>query len=164
MDKKTVLCILSTKNSENQNIDGKTEIVTFAGRQASHTIAPADTKSAKMLQSELPFLNPRLIGLHKSAGCGDRLGLATPGHIRAIRLSDMAPILAQQSIRENTRTKRSPTQVLDDAMWGTFQEGWRNGYGADADHLKTTEQIDLFASAGFTQFTIDSCDYIDNGQ
>ncbi len=100
--------------------------------------------------------------MHKSAGCGDRLGLATPGHIRAVRLSDMSPILAQQSIRENSRTKRSPTQVLDDAMWGTFQEGWRNGYGADADHLKTTEQIDLFASAGFTQFTINSCDYIDN--
>ncbi len=60
MDKKKILCILSTKDSVNQELDGKTEIVTFAGRQAFHTIAPADTQSAKMLRSELLFLNSQV--------------------------------------------------------------------------------------------------------
>jgi hypothetical protein len=50
---------------------------------------------------------------------------------------------------------------MDDAMWGVFQEGWREGYGADADHLKTTADIDAFAAAGYTFFTIDPGDHVD---
>jgi hypothetical protein len=32
---------------------------------------------------------------------------------------------------------------MDDAHEGVFQEGWREGFGADADHLKTTADIDV---------------------
>jgi hypothetical protein len=101
--------------------------------------------------------------LTKSAGCGDRLGLATPGHIHAIRKTRIMPIFAQQSVRENERTGRTPQQVMDDAMWGVFQEGWRGGFGADADHLKTTHEIDDFAAAGYTFFTIDPGEFVDAG-
>jgi hypothetical protein len=47
-------------------------------------------------------------------------------------------------------------------MWGVFQEGWRDGFGADADHLKTTADIDTFVDAGYTFFTIDPGDHVDN--
>ena len=70
-------------------------------------------------------------------------------------------IFAQQSIREMTRTSRSPDDVMDDATWGIFQEGWRAGVGADADHLKTTADIDLCAAAGYTFFTIDPGAHVD---
>ncbi len=118
--------------------------------------------NAAALRAALSHLQPRTLGLRKSAGCGDRLGLATPGHIRAIRHSTMAPILAQQSIRENTRTGRTPQEVMDDALWGVFQEGWREGFGADADHLKNTGDIDSCAAAGFTFYTIDPGEHVDN--
>jgi hypothetical protein len=74
----------------------------------------------------------------------------------------MAPIFAQQSMRENARTGRTPQQVMDDAMWGVFQEGFRSGFGADADHLKTTDDIDLCLAAGYTFFTVDPGAYVDN--
>ena len=70
-------------------------------------------------------------------------------------------IFAQQSIREMTRTGRSPDDVMDDATWGVFQEGWRAGVGADADHLKTTADIDLCVAAGYTFFTIDPGAHVD---
>ncbi len=94
---------------------------------------------------------------------GDRLGLATPGHVQAVRAvgGAIAPIFAQQSIREMARTGRTPQQVMDDATWGTFQEGWQEGVGADADHLKTTADIDACAAAGFTFFTIDPGEHVD---
>ena len=77
---------------------------------------------------------------------GDRIGLATPGHVHAVRaVSGIAPIFAQQSIREMARTGRTPQQVMDDATWGIFQEGWSEGVGADADHLKIL-QISTSAS------------------
>src|SRR5215510_6955746 len=128
----------------------------------SLTLCETTPENAAALRSVFSFLVPRPLGLKKSAGCGDRLGLATPGHIRAVRRSSMAPILAQQSIRENTRTGRTPQQVMDDAMWGVFQEGWRDGFGADADHLKNTADIDSCAAAGFTLYTINPSEHVDN--
>jgi tagaturonate epimerase len=141
---------------------GQAKPVSVDGTERTLTVGSADTENAAALRSMLPFLIPRTLGLQKSAGCGDRLGLATPGHIRAIRHSDMAPIFAQQSMRENARTGRTPQQVMDEALWGVFQEGWRDGFGADADHLKTKADIDLCAAAGYTFYTIDPGDHVDN--
>ena len=88
------------------------------------------------------FQAPSLLGLETSLGLGDRLGLATPGHIRAVRGTCLGPILAQQSIREMERTNRTPDDVMDDATWGVLQEGWREGFGSDADHLDSHEPSD----------------------
>ncbi|PKO13548.1 MAG: hypothetical protein CVU39_18670 [Chloroflexi bacterium HGW-Chloroflexi-10] len=128
------------------------------------TVCSLHHNNADSLRKNLPWLQPRLLGLSTSAGMGDRLGLATPGHVRATQKTGgkIAPIFAQQSIREMGRTNRTPYQVMDDATWGTFQENWKNGVGADADHLKTTADIDLCQAAGFTFFTIDPGDHVNN--
>lgn len=113
------------------------------------------------LESEAPDAPRRT-----SFGFGDRLGLATPGHIQALRsvssLSVIAPIFAQQSVRENSRTGRTPQQVMDDATWGVFQEGWQLPWGADADHLKQPGDLPPFIAAGYTFFTIDPGEYVDS--
>lgn len=123
---------------------------------------PLSPANAAQLRRRLPWLTPQPLGLRPSFGLGDRLALATPGHIRAIRGSGIAPIFAQQSVRENARTKRTPQQVLDDALWGIFQEGWRDDWGADADHLKTVDDITPFVTAGYTFFTVDPGEYVDH--
>jgi hypothetical protein len=140
------------------------EVTGFAGeRQGDWLLCPLSPANAAALRERLPWLKPQPLGLAKSAGCGDRLGLATPGHIRAVRaVGGIAPILAQQSMRENARTGRSPQQVMDDAMWGVFEEGWQEPWGADADHLKTTADVDLCLAAGYTFFTVDPGDHVDN--
>jgi tagaturonate epimerase len=115
-----------------------------------------DHANALALRARLPFTAPRSLGIRKSAGLGDRLGIATPGHIRALRqVSGIAPILAQQSVREMQRAGRTPADVLDDATWGVFQEGFRRGFGADADHLQKIQDLDVTVKAGFTMFTVD---------
>ena len=132
-------------------------------RRGNITLCRLTAANAAALRQKFPWLRPQLLGLQTSVGCGDRLGLATPGHVRAVRkVTGIAPIFAQQSMRENARTGRTPQQVMDDAMWGVFQEGWRQPWGADADHLKTTEDIDLCVGAGYTFFTIDPGDHVDN--
>jgi hypothetical protein len=135
-------------------------------RQGNQTllICPLSPKNAAALRAQLPWLQPCMLGLRTSAGLGDRLGLATPGHVRAVRAAGgkIAPIFAQQSIREMTRTGRTPQQVMDDAIWGIFAEGWQEDFGADADHLKTPEDIDACLAAGFTFFTIDPGAHVNN--
>ncbi len=141
-------------------IGDRTSFVGKQGDTALYLLTPAN---AATLRGRLPWLRPQPLGLARSAGCGDRLGLATPGHLRALRqVGGLAPILAQQSMRENARTGRTPQQVIDDATWGIFQEGWRAPWGADADHLKTTQDVDLCVAAGYTFYTVDPGEYVDN--
>jgi hypothetical protein len=61
-----------------------------------------------------------------------------------------------------TRTGRTPAEVMDDATWGMFAEGWTDGTGADADHLKTTDDIDACLAVGFSMFTIDPGEHVDS--
>ncbi len=128
-------------------------------------LGPMKATNLNALRDLLPWLHPRLLGTRTSAGFGDRLGLATPGHVKALRAAGggLAPIFAQQSIREMERTGRSPKEVLDDATWGVFAEGWQEGFGADADHLKSAEDIDACVAAGYSFFTFDPGEYVDDG-
>jgi hypothetical protein len=108
-------------------------------------------------------LRPQPLGLAPTFGFGDRLGLATPGHVAALRraATGFLPIFAQQSIREMVRTGRSPEQVMADAMAGAAQASYFGPMGADADHLKTFRDVDVTAAAGFVFFTIDPSDHVD---
>ena len=111
-----------------------------------------------------PKINPPVpLGLAPSFGFGDRLGLATPGHVAALKRAGagVMPIFAQQSIREMTRTNRTPQQVMSDALTGASASGYDGKQGADADHLKTNQDVDRTAAAGFTFFTIDPSDSVD---
>jgi hypothetical protein len=133
-------------------------------RDRNLLIGPLNARNAIAIRGQLPWLQPKILGLKTSAGMGDRLGIATPGHVRAVQVFEgrVTPIFAQQSIREMTRTGRKPQQVMDDATWGVFEEGWQGDFSADADHLKTTDDIDACIAAGFKLFTIDPGEYVDN--
>src|SRR5512146_2268421 len=102
------------------------------------------------------------LGLSPSFGFGDRLGLATPGHIAAVRGTKFAPIFAQQSVRENARTGRTPQQVMDDAKRAVDSAKWDSLWAADADHLKNIDDLLSFVAAGYTFFTVDPGECVDN--
>jgi len=106
---------------------------------------------------------PTVLGLSPSFGFGDRIGLATPGHVAAMTRcgGEIQPIFAQQSIREMARTDRRPVDVMRDATDAANAAGWTGRSGADADHLKTIEDAKITADAGFTFFTIDPSGNVD---
>jgi len=80
-----------------------------------------------------------------------------------VRGTNFAPIFAQQSIRENTRTGRTPQNVIDDAKRAVDAAKWNFAWGADADHLKTVDDLPPFVDAGYTFFTVDPGEHVDNG-
>ena len=108
---------------------------------------------------------PTVLGLTPSFGFGDRLGLATPGHLQALAEAGgpIQGVFAQQSIREMQRTGRTAAQVMADAAGALQAEGFAGPWGADADHLKTEADVDVTAEAGFVFFTIDPSEYV-NGE
>ena len=159
------LCLLWKADSEPSLLSdfcGEPLTAEVNGTRLAGQAGRLDHRNALGLRTHLPFTAPRLLGVVAAIGTGDRLGIATPAHVRAVRGSGLRPVFAQQSIREMTRTARTPEQVMDSATFGIFEEGYRDGFGADADHLKTTADVDATAAAGFTMFTIDPGDHVDD--
>ena len=104
---------------------------------------------------------PQVLGVRKSFGFGDRLGIATPGHLAALAANPgFAPIFAQQSARELSRTGRTPQEVVSAAVRALSGVRYRQPWGADADHLKHPAEVEAAAAAGFTFFTIDPSDLV----
>jgi len=105
---------------------------------------------------------PIPLGLKRSFGFGDRLGIAGKGHILSSLGKGFSCILAQQSIRELTRTERTPQEVMIAAKAAITATQFNEPWGADADHLKTPADVDLMQANGYTFFTIDPSDYVNN--
>lgn len=126
-------------------------------------VCPLSHTNAIALRKHFPYTAPKCLrDVKVTIGLGDRLGLATPGHLKLVKNYPVAPVLCQQSIRELTLTGRTYPAVLDDVSWGVFQEGYKDGFGADGDHLKTAEEVKMALDTGFTMITLDCSEHIDN--
>ncbi|MDD5292754.1 MAG: tagaturonate epimerase family protein [Candidatus Izemoplasmatales bacterium] len=125
--------------------------------------APLSHINAKALRRLFSFTAPiPVLTKDRSFGVGDRLGIATPGHIQAFESYDAYPIFAQQSIRELNMTHRTYHDVLDVVTFAVFREGYKRGFGADGDHLKKPEEIKYALDLGYSMITLDCSEHIDN--
>ncbi len=126
-------------------------------------VCELSNRNCSVLRRIFPYTNPTS---HKSAGItiglGDRLGVASPGHLRLLKGQNIFPVIAQQSIRELNLTGRTYEDVLSAASWAVFQEGYKNGFGADGDHLKSMDEVKMALDTGFTMITLDCSEHIDN--
>ncbi len=122
---------------------------------------PMNVANAYWFMARYKNLGPKSMKDHPvSVGLGDRLGLVTPGHVASVRKTSAFPVFAQQSIRELNLTGRTFKDVLADAFWGAFRAGWREGFGADGDHLKTEEEVKYALDSGFSMITLDCSNHI----
>lgn len=149
--------------------DGSPLFVEFSGKLLDSASglkvkeADLNVENSLVLRKYFPFTNPvSLASAPATFGVGDRLGVASGGHIRVLRNSKAKPILAQQSIRELNLTGRTYPEVLADAVWAVFQEDYQDGFGADGDHLKTPAEVKMALDYGFTMITLDCSEHINN--
>src|SRR5690348_6306450 len=106
------LCALDGTGAKRLGLIGAPDGFTGTTTPEGGLLCACSAEHAAALRARLPWLNPAPLGRHPSFGFGDRLGSATAGHIQALRESGgevaIAPIYAQQSVRENIRTGRTP--------------------------------------------------------
>ena len=57
-------------------------------------ICPLTPGNASILREMCPFIVPSPVGKTSAFGLGDRLGNATPGHIRAVSKFEVVPVFA----------------------------------------------------------------------
>jgi hypothetical protein len=129
----------------------------------TYAICDLTHENASVLRSLFPFTKAiPVLNKKRSFGLGDRLGIAGEGHLNIFKKYDAYPILAQQSIRELTLTHRTYEDVMDAASFAVYKAGYKDGFGADGDHLKKPEEIEYALGLGFTMITLDASDYIRN--
>lgn len=129
----------------------------------TYTTADLNHINAEALRNTFSFTKPiRVLGKDRSAGVGDRLGIACPGHIRVFKEYDAYPVFAQQSIRELNLTNRTYEDVLDCVTFYVFRDGYKKGFGADGDHLKKENEIEYALRLGYTMITLDCSEHIKN--
>ncbi|MGG1552058.1 tagaturonate epimerase family protein [Paenibacillus ferrarius] len=162
----TTIAIVRTTEGKKLIVVGEGELFDqLQGEEAAAgaKVAPLSHANRLTLNRFLPYTAPQAFGTKVATmGLGDRLGIASPGHIQTLRGKDIRPVLAQQSIRELALTGRTYEDVLDAAAYAVLQEGYTDGYGADGDHLKKEADIEYALRLGFTMLTLDCSEYIDN--
>ncbi len=164
-DDKQLLIVLSLDSETLAGFTGEPMRVDGCADAFYAVFCPPGHGNAVQLRKTLPRTAPSVLDCRESFGTGDRIGgisPATPGHIAALDSTGLTPVLAQQSVRENHKTGRTFEQVMDDVTWSVFRTGFNRSWGSDADHLKEIEDIEIAVKAGFTMFTLDPSDKIDN--
>jgi hypothetical protein len=172
IDSDVALFLIREQNGKRLVVLDRKESSVFADIVAAETgniqgtvykIAELSHENAVVMRRHIAFMNPVAFGRDSfSLGLGDRLGLASPGHLRCLKGSGIRPVLAQQSIRELNLTQRTYEDVLDAASWAVLQEGFQDGFGADGDHLKKAEEVKMALDQGFSMITLDCSEKIDN--
>lgn len=129
-----------------------------------YTLGALNHANAEKMRALFPFTAPaRVLDRDKTMGVGDRLGVASDGHIKVFKkYPEITPILSQQSIRELTLTNRTFADVIDSASFAVFRTGYKTGFGADGDHVKTAKEVSYALESGCTMITLDCSEQIDN--
>jgi len=156
------LIVIAKKGICNKFEGEKVGVIDIEKKDLDVLVCPRNHHNLVSLREFFPNLSPVTCNRVTSFGTGDRLGLATKAHAKAFKGKEFFPVFAQQSVRELSRTKRTWRDVLDDASWGVFQSGFEGAFGADADHVKSEKDLEEAFNEGYTMFTIDPSDHVND--
>lgn len=110
---------------------------------------------ARQLRSDFPFCAPSVkTDENISIAFGDVLGMGAKAQILAFSgKSDLT--FSRQCLHQLRKLEFLPEDALDSITWSVFQEGYENGYSAEACQLVNSRDIGVMVDAGFTRLSIE---------
>jgi hypothetical protein len=130
-------------------------------RYTTRIIVPPRVKRSSLPGGYGGNPKPQALGFRKTFGFGDRLGLAATAHLAVANAHrEFAPVFAQQSSAELAAAGRTAREVIQAAARGVERAHFRQPWGADADGLRTPQEIERAADAGYSYFTIDGAGHL----
>lgn len=134
---------------------------THHGEEGICAVYPFNLANYRVLTQFFPHLRPVTFDARASFGCGDRLGMVSAAHLKALQEFPVFPVIAQQSPRELQKTHRTFADTLLGAAWGVLESGYRGPFGADADHVKDEKYLLEARNLGFSMYTLDVSENVD---
>ena len=95
-----------------------------------------------------------------SIGFSDWLGAAGGCIAPLFVKKQVKPVLAEYSAADSVLLKRNFLEAVDAANWGVFETGYKEGYGANAEGLKSEEDIVKALLYGYSMIGLDCSDKI----
>ncbi len=133
-------------------------------RYTTRIIVPPRVKRSSLPGGYGGNPKPQALGFRKTFGFGDRLGLASTAHLAVANAHrQFAPVFAQQSSAELAASGRTAKEVILAAARGVERAHFRQPWGADADGLRTPQEVHQAAEAGYSYFTIDGAEHLRPG-
>lgn len=98
-----------------------------------------------------------------SVGFSDWLGEADAVVTELFAKRQLKPVLVDFTSEDSAALGRNFLEAVDTATWGVLEEGYKDGYGANAAGLKTEEDIVKALLYGYSMIGFDCSDKIDLG-
>ncbi len=96
-----------------------------------------------------------------SVGFSDWLGTADAFVAELFAKRQLKPVLVDYTAENSAALKRNFLEAVDTATWGILENGYKEGYGANAAGLKTEEDIVKALLYGYSMIGFDCSDKID---
>ena len=142
-----------------QNADCRLQLTSPILQDGNISLHPLTWENYLKLKAVMP-ISPSPCDKRASFGTGDRLGLVSAAHLDVMQKYPVFPVIAQQSPRELIKTNRDFQDVLLKAVMGVLESGYTGTFGADADHIKDEEYLMMAAHAGYSMYTLDVSDWL----
>lgn len=95
-----------------------------------------------------------------SIGFSDWVGAAGGCVAPLFAKKQVKPVLAEYSAADSDLLKRNFLEAVDAATWGVFETGYKEGYGANAEGLKSEEDIVKALLYGYSMIGLDCSEKI----
>ena len=116
-------------------------------------------------EADVKDVHVSVMALTKGASIGfsDWLGEADAVVAELFGKRQLKPVLVDFTTEDSEALQRYFVQAVDTATWGVLEEGYKEGYGANAAGLKTEEEIVKALLYGYSMIGFDCSDKIDLG-
>lgn len=124
-------------------------------------IMALNANNAAVIRRFLKWSAPTACGTKgTSIGFSDWLGAAGGFVTPLFAQKRVKPVLAEYSAADSVLLKRNFLEAVDAATWGVFETGYKEGYGANAEGLKSEEDIVKALLYGYSMIGLDCSDKI----
>ena len=124
-------------------------------------IMSLNANNAAVIRRFVKWAAPSACGIKgTSIGFSDWLGAAGGCIAPLFVKKQVKPVLAEYSAADSVLLKRNFLEAVDAATWGVFETGYKEGYGANAEGLKSEEDIVKALLYGYSMIGLDCSDKI----
>lgn len=128
----------------------------------SVAVMQLNPNNAAVVRRFVKWASPSACGTKgTSVGFSDWVGAADAFAAELFAKRQLKPVLVDYTAENSTVLKRNFLEAVDTATWGILENGYKEGYGANAAGLKAEEDIVKALLYGYSMVGLDCSDKID---
>lgn len=135
---------------------------TLAAEGLQLSVLPLNANNAAAVRRFVKWTAPTACGSKgTSIGFSDWLGAAGAAVVPLFAKRQLKPVLVDYTPEDTAAIGRNFLEAVDTATWGVLEQGYKEGYGANAAGLKSEDDIVKALLYGYSMIGLDCSEKID---